>query len=148
MKLLKILNYFIYPLLLIAILSFFFIPAQKLSAQSLPSPDPLNVQGDELYSIYRKGLITRHITSNGRLLYTIALESIDDFTPESYDGNGYNGYIKYTSDGTIRRLSINRNWCPPNIIFAQCQALLKDINTTSSSVTGISKKSISNHKNN
>ena len=50
--------------------------------------DKLDVSGDELYAIYRKGLITRHITSNGRFLPEIALESVDDFNEETdYDGN-------------------------------------------------------------
>ena len=55
----------------------------------LPEPEPLDVEGDTLYAIYRKGLITRHITKNGRLLESVALESIDDFEPEKYDNTGY-----------------------------------------------------------
>jgi len=49
----------------------------------LPAPDPLESAGDELYSIYRKGLITRHITINGRLLQTTALTNVGS---ETYDG--------------------------------------------------------------
>ncbi len=55
----------------------------------LPDPDPLSSSGDALYSVYRKGLITRHITVNGRLLQITALESIDDFAPEKYDNRGH-----------------------------------------------------------
>lgn len=42
------------------------------------SPDPLNSARDELYAIYRKGLITRHITANGRYMDKLALEIADD----------------------------------------------------------------------
>lgn len=67
----------------------------------LPDPDPIDVQGDSLYAIYRKGLITRHITTNGRLLVTSALESIDDFDLEEYDSSGI---IKVKrTDGTVIR---------------------------------------------
>jgi hypothetical protein len=41
-----------------------------------------------LYSIYRKGLITRHITKNGRFLESIALESIDNIDESSLLNGG------------------------------------------------------------
>lgn len=44
----------------------------------MPSADPLNLSGDDLYGVYRKGLITRHISANGRFLDAVALELVDD----------------------------------------------------------------------
>ena len=44
---------------------------------SLGAPDPINVEGDNLYAIYRKGIIKRHISKNGLFLNVIALERIN-----------------------------------------------------------------------
>lgn len=43
-----------------------------------PKADAWGAEGDDLYAIYRKGLITRHITRNGRVLETVALKNIHD----------------------------------------------------------------------
>lgn len=48
----------------------------KLPDVSTPVADPLTASGDTLYSIYRKGLITRHVTKNGRVLAEVALEKV------------------------------------------------------------------------
>lgn len=40
------------------------------------TPDPLNVQRDELYGIYRRGLISRHIARNGRYIEAIPLMQV------------------------------------------------------------------------
>ena len=65
--------------------------------------DPLNVQGDDLYAIYRKGLITRHITKNGRLLEAVALESIDNFRFDMLrEDFAHNVYLPITrTDGSV-----------------------------------------------
>lgn len=68
---------------------FYFSCNQHHTRIDFPQPDPLNTQGDTLYAIYRKGIITRHLTKNGRLLETVALESVDDFVDTLYDGSGY-----------------------------------------------------------
>ena len=40
-------------------------------------PDFGDATGDDLYLIYRKGLISRHITKNGRVLAKVALKKVD-----------------------------------------------------------------------
>lgn len=50
----------------------------------IPEPEPYNTSGDELYSIYRKGLITRHMTKNGRIYERVGLKSIDSITDEKW----------------------------------------------------------------
>lgn len=69
-------------------------------------PDPLDVSGDELYAIYRKGLITRHISSNGRFLEEVALESVDDF-----DGSALTqtdtGILQILRDKTLAKIPID-----------------------------------------
>ena len=62
------------------------IPSKRVA---LPEPDKLDPGQDKLYAIYRKGLITRHITKNGRLLPAIALECKKDFDPADYDNSGF-----------------------------------------------------------
>lgn len=72
----------------------------------LPNPDPIDVSGDDLYAIYRKGLITRHIAGNGRLLEVVALESIDEFDEQYYDGSGYIE-VKRTDGSLMNRIPVD-----------------------------------------
>lgn len=78
---------------------------------NLPAPDPLISDGDALYSIYRKGLITRHITRNGRMLTGIGLESIDDFDPDSYDDSG-NIHVNNSVDIPIGNIRYSEEYIP------------------------------------
>jgi hypothetical protein len=68
-------------------------------------PDPLNSEGDELYSIYRKGLITRHLSENGRFVEALALESIDEFVPQ--DWQSANPYIEVIHSNPRGRIGPN-----------------------------------------
>lgn len=65
-------------------------------------PDPLDVAGDDLYRIYRRGIITRHIASNGRFLESIALESLDD---ASNFASGDTSYVEIRSRIGVERSS-------------------------------------------
>ncbi len=64
------------------------------------TPVPLGSSLDELYEIYRKGFIGRHLTSNGRVLQTIGLESVEEGTgprdesPAKEYWADYNGRIQ------------------------------------------------------
>ena len=75
-------------------------------AYTPPAPDPFNTSGDALYSIYRKGLITRHIARNGRLMETIGLKSIDNVSPESWKKRGNSIFVTYP-DGSEQRINMN-----------------------------------------
>lgn len=67
-----------------------------------PVADPLAPDGDTLYAVYRKGLITRHVTRNGRVLAQVALEKLN-FDPNTYDNSGYVGN---RSNGRVIRIPI------------------------------------------
>ena len=69
-------------------------------------PDPLDASGDELYAIYRKGLITRHISSNGRFLEEVALESVDDFDAASLSQTNA-GILKILQDKALSKVPID-----------------------------------------
>ena len=91
-------------------------PLQRVKKSAALVPDPLDVSGDELYAIYRKGVITRHITKNGRFLYEVGLESLDDFdVTKDFDDDFVTVYRKeackilesgcerhYQNDGAIK----------------------------------------------
>jgi hypothetical protein len=77
-----------------------------LVAVNLPSPTPLVTEGDQIYETYRKGLISRHVCKNGRLLEWVALESIDE--AEGRYWLGFDGHISVKdSSGRTRRFSID-----------------------------------------
>lgn len=77
-------------------------PWDEIPDKNRPVADPIDPRGDKLYAIYRKGLITRHITRNGRVLAKVALEKIN--FPSAYDKSGY--VDVQHSDGTVIKIPI------------------------------------------
>jgi len=73
----------------------------------IPIPDPEDVYtADKLYEIYRKGLITRHICSNGLLTEQIALEDIFSFEYDA-DNNKYIGLSDFWNLDNTSTLRMN-----------------------------------------
>jgi len=76
----------------------------KYPDTSLPNIEAGPIDGDLLYSVYRKGLITRHIAKNGRVFPEVALESVDEFDADNYDLSGYINMSR--SDGSSYKVPV------------------------------------------
>jgi len=83
------------------------------------TPDPLCPSGDELYEIYRRGFIGRHLASNGRVLQTIGLESVDEASGAPYETPAKDYWVNFAGRILIETSAGHRyTFHPDNIRYS------------------------------
>lgn len=83
------------------------------------TPDPLCPSGDELYEIYRRGFIGRHLASNGRVLQTIGLESVDEASDDPNENPAKEYWVNFTGRVPIETSAGHRySFHPDNVRYS------------------------------
>jgi len=83
------------------------------------TPDPLCPSGDELYEIYRRGFIGRHLASNGRVLQAIGLESVDEASGDPNENPAKDYWVNFAGRIPIETSAGHRySFHPDNVRYS------------------------------